>query len=123
MNKAEFEAIAKRTVTEEQYKAIENLYMSSDLGKYEFVKSIKGLLKSIPEEDRRPVKVLNFCNAYGDYKTPNGCYYLTFTARLVNVDIRSGKAYWEAIPKSFELRTYFEHRITGADIVAGDWTR
>lgn len=41
MMKHEFEAVAKRTVTDEQYKAIEALYMESTLDKYEFVKSIK----------------------------------------------------------------------------------
>lgn len=49
MMKHEFEELAGRTVTNEQYKAIETLYMESNLTKPEFVKSIKQMLKSIPE--------------------------------------------------------------------------
>lgn len=50
MMKSEFEAIAKRTVTNEQYRSIETLYMCSNLDKYEFVKSIKKMLDTIAEE-------------------------------------------------------------------------
>lgn len=46
MMKSEFESLAGRTVTEEQYKAIETLYMSSNLEKAEFVKSMRPMLKS-----------------------------------------------------------------------------
>lgn len=49
MNKQEFEAIAKREVTSEQYKAIEALYMESTMNKYDFVASIKPMLKGLPE--------------------------------------------------------------------------
>lgn len=38
MMKSEFESLAGRNVTDEQYKAIETLYMSSNLEKAEFVK-------------------------------------------------------------------------------------
>lgn len=48
MMKSEFESLAGRNVTDEQYKAIETLYMSSNLEKAEFVKSIRTMLKSIP---------------------------------------------------------------------------
>lgn len=40
MMKSEFENLAGREVTDEQYRAIETLYMSSNLEKTEFVKSI-----------------------------------------------------------------------------------
>mgnify|MGYP000486019093 CR=1 FL=1 len=49
MMKSEFESLAGRNVTDEQYKAIETLYMSSNLEKAEFVKSIRTMLKSIPQ--------------------------------------------------------------------------
>ena len=51
MMKSEFESLAGRNVTDEQYKAIETLYMSSNLEKAEFVKSIRTMLKSIPQPD------------------------------------------------------------------------
>lgn len=38
MMKSEFENLAGREVTDEQYRAIETLYMSSNLEKTEFVK-------------------------------------------------------------------------------------
>lgn len=49
MMKSEFEMLAGRKVTSEQYDVIEALYMESELDKHEFVKSMKGILKSIPE--------------------------------------------------------------------------
>lgn len=42
MMKSEFESLAGRNVTNEQYKAIETLYMSSNLEKAEFVKTNRG---------------------------------------------------------------------------------
>lgn len=48
MMKSEFENLAGREVTDEQYRAIETLYMSSNLEKTEFVKSMKPILKNIP---------------------------------------------------------------------------
>ena len=47
MMKSEFENLAGRAVTNEQYRAIETLYMSSNLEKTEFVKSIRTMLKSM----------------------------------------------------------------------------
>lgn len=46
MFKYEFEKLAGRSVTEDQYRAIEILYMSSNLEKTEFVKSIRQILKA-----------------------------------------------------------------------------
>lgn len=120
MMKSEFEAIAKRTVTNEEYQAIEALYMASDLDKHEFVKSIKGLLKSMPEADKRPVKIINVHNMYFEYTTPNRCYYLTYKAWLDNVDIKTGKAYWTIVPGTFELRYDYDHRVRDdRDIIKG----
>ena len=45
MMKSEFEKLAGRAVTDEQYRAIEILYMSSNLEKSEFVKSMRPMLK------------------------------------------------------------------------------
>ena len=84
MMKQEFETIAKRTVTDEQYKAIEALYMASDLDKYSFVKSIKGMLETIPEETNRE-KVL-----IGVKEMPNGTW-MTYEAEIVNANIKTGK--------------------------------
>lgn len=53
MMKSEFENLAGRAVTNEQYRAIETLYMSSNLEKAEFVKSIRTMLKSIPQPERK----------------------------------------------------------------------
>lgn len=49
MMKHEFEELAGRTVTNDQYKAIETLYMESNMTKQEFVKSVQPMLKAIPE--------------------------------------------------------------------------
>ena len=53
MMKSEFENLAGREVTDEQYRAIETLYMSSNLEKTEFVKSMKPILKNIPQPERK----------------------------------------------------------------------
>lgn len=53
MMKSEFESLAGRNVTDEQYKAIETLYMSSNLEKAEFVKSIRTMLKSIQQPEKK----------------------------------------------------------------------
>lgn len=76
MMKSEFESLAGRDVTDEQYKAIETLYMSSNLEKAEFVKSIRTMLKSIPQpEKKKDIKRMVVRDRSGYRKTPNGCYY------------------------------------------------
>lgn len=76
MMKSEFESLAGREVTDEQYKAIETLYMSSNLEKAEFVKSIRTMLKSIPQpEKKKDIKRMVVRDRSGYRKTPNGCYY------------------------------------------------
>lgn len=76
MMKYEFENLAGRKVTDEQYRAIETLYMSSNLEKAEFVKSIKTMLKSIPQpEKKKDIKRMAVRDRSGYRKTPNGCYY------------------------------------------------
>ena len=84
MMKQEFEAIAKRTVTNEQYSAIEALYMASDLDKYEFVKSIKAMLNTIPEADTTKTAII------GVKEMPNGTW-MTYEAEIINFNIRTGK--------------------------------
>lgn len=56
MMKSEFENLAGRAVTNEQYRAIETLYMSSNLEKTEFVKSINTVYIAGKEVDgmKRP---------------------------------------------------------------------
>lgn len=92
MMKNEFENLAGRTVTEEQYRAIEILYMSSNLEKAEFVKSIKPLLKSIPQQEKvKDIKRMAVRDNSGCRKTPNGCYYHIKYVELVDLDIKTGK--------------------------------
>lgn len=92
MMQHEFEQLAGREVTLEQYKAIETLYMSSTLNKEDFVKSIKQMLKSIslPEKEKN-IKKMCVRDRSGFRKTPNGCYYHIEYVELVDVDIKTGK--------------------------------
>lgn len=94
MMKSEFESLAGRNVTDEQYKAIETLYMSSNLEKAEFVKSIRTMLKSIPQpEKKKDIKRMAVRDRSGYRKTPNGCYYHIEYVELVDIDIKTGKYY------------------------------
>lgn len=102
MMKSEFEQISGRTVTPEQYHHIEQLYLDSTMNKYDFIKSIKGMLKTIPEQVNYPVLVMAVHNQYGDTRTPNHAYYMTVKVNLINVDIRTGKRTVKVIPNSFE---------------------
>ena len=71
MMKSEFENLAGREVTNEQYRAIETLYMSSNLEKAEFVKSIRTMLKSIPQPERKKdIKRMVVRDRSGYRKTP-----------------------------------------------------
>lgn len=105
MMKYEFEELAGRTVTNEQYKMIEALYMESSMTKQEFVKSIKGMLKGIPEQHNYSVMTMGVHNAYGDILTPNGAYYMTVQVELINVNIKTGKKLVRVIPNSFAMRS------------------
>lgn len=92
MNKFEFENLSGRSVTEEQYKAIEILYMSSDLGKAEFVKSMKPMLKSIPQPKKeKDIKRMLVRDHSGFIKTPNGCYFHIKYVEVLDIDIKTGK--------------------------------
>ena len=83
MMKSEFENLAGREVTNEQYRAIETLYMSSNLEKAEFVKSIRTMLKSIPQPERKKdIKRMVVRDRSGYRKTPNGYVYDMFVARF-----------------------------------------
>lgn len=115
----EFEALANRTVTDEQYKAIEALYMASNLNKADFVKSIKKMLQSIPEQRREQIVTISTTDRSGYEKTPNGCYWHTIKAYLIDIDIRSGQRIVEEIPNSYEMTTtppqfhYYEMNFRG----------
>lgn len=92
MMKHEFEALAKREVTDEQFEAIEKLYMSSTLEKQDFVKSIRPLLKTIPEpEKKKNIKKMCVRDRSGFRKTPNGCWFHIRYVELVDIDIKTGK--------------------------------
>ena len=110
MMKAEFERIAKRTVTDKQYDAIEALYMDSNLDKYAFVKSIKGMLKSIPEvEPEREIVRVTITDNSGYEHTPNGCWLHTIKAEVVGIEISTGKILLRKIEDSYQLDTWCEY--------------
>lgn len=92
MNKFEFENISGISVTDDQYKAIEILYMSSDLEKAEFVKSMKPMLKTIPQlKKEKDIKRMLVRDHSGFIKTPNGCYFHIKYVELLDIDIKTGK--------------------------------
>ena len=104
MMKCEFEALAKREVTQEQYTAIEALYMDSSLSKVDFVKSIKGLLNSIPEPAKEKTIYTISCTDNSGYEyTPNHCYIHTIKAELVDIRVSDGKYLLRQIPDSYSL--------------------
>ena len=118
MMKHEFERLAGREVTDEQYKAIETLYMSSNLEKAEFVKSIKAILKSIPKpEKRKDIKRMAVRNRSGYRKTPNGCYYHIEYVELVDIDIKTGKY----IIKPLEDKDFEQLAKDGHDLNLNTW--
>ena len=104
MMKHEFEAIAKKEVTNEQFEAIEKLYMNSTLNKQDFVKRIRPMLKTIPEpEKEKNIKKMCVRDRSGCRKTPNGCYYHIEYVELVDVDIKTRKFIVKALEdKDFE---------------------
>lgn len=104
MMKHEFEAIAKREVTDEQFEAIEKLYMSSTLNKQDFVKSIRPMLKTIPEpEKEKNIKKMCIRDRSGFRKTPNGCWFHIRYVELVDIDVKTGKYIVKALEdKDFE---------------------
>ena len=108
MMKEEFEQIANRSVTPEQYKHIESLYLDSTLNKYDFVKSIKGLLKAIPEQRNYPVLIMGYHNQYGDMLTPNHAYYMTVEVQLIDVNIKTGKRTVKVVPDSMQFLTHYD---------------
>ena len=82
MMKSEFENLAGRAVTDEQYRAIEILYM----------KSMRPMLKNIPQpEKKKDIKRMVVRDHSGFRKTPNGCYYHIEYVELVDIDIKTGK--------------------------------
>lgn len=118
MMKSEFEALAGRKVTDEQYKAIEALYMSSNLEKAEFVKSIRTMLKSIPQpEKKKNIKRMAVRDLGGYRMTPNGCYYHIEYVELVDIDIKTGKY----IIKSLKERDFEQLAKAGKNLDLDTW--
>ena len=85
MMKSEFENLAGREVTDEQYRAIETLYMSSNLEKTEFVKSMKPILKNIPQPEKKKDMTQSM---------PSGDMMICLSCRNI------GRWWWEKIRKS-----------------------
>lgn len=118
MMKSEFESLAGRKVTDEQYKAIEALYMSSNLEKAEFVKSIRTMLKSIPQpEKKKNIKRMAVRDLGGYRMTPNGCYYHIEYVELVDIDIKTGKY----IIKSLKERDFEQLAKAGKNLDLDTW--
>lgn len=90
MMQQEFEKIAGRKVTPEQYRAIETLYTSSTLNKQDFVKSIRIMLKSIPEVGKEK-NIKRMCIRDRSGYRANGCWFHIEYVELVDIDIRTGK--------------------------------
>ena len=104
MLKHEFETLVKRTVTDDQYNAIEALYLVSSGDKYEFCKQIKSLLKLLPEQSKPPtILTIGTYDRSGNHWTPNGCYRHTYKAELIESDIKTGKFKVKKIPNSYNL--------------------
>lgn len=104
MMKQEFEKMTGRNFTNEQYNAIEILYMSTNLNKADFVKSIKPILKAIPQPEReKDIKRMRVRDRSGYRKTPNGCYYHIVYVELVDIDITTRKYVIDSLrEKDFE---------------------
>ena len=118
MMKSEFENIAGRAVTNEQYSAIERLYMSSYLEKTEFVKSMKPILKNISQpEKKKDIKRMVVRDRSGYRKTPNGCYYHIEYVELVDIDIKTGKY----IIKPLEEKDFEKLAKDGHDLNLDTW--
>ena len=118
MMKSEFENLAGREVTDEQYRAIETLYMSSNLEKTEFVKSMKPILKNIPQpEKKKDIKRMVVRDRSGYRKTPNGCYYHIEYVELVDIDIKTGKY----IIKPLEEKDFEKLAKDGRDLNLDTW--
>lgn len=109
MMKQEFEKIAKVEVTNEQYAAIEKLYMESSLQKAEFIKTIKPMLKTLrkPEKKEGIVRIAVSDNS-GYMVTPNGCWHHVIKAELIDIDIATGKIKVRKIPNTYELSNEFD---------------
>lgn len=118
MLKSEFESLAGRAVTNEQYRAIEILYMSSNLEKAEFVKSMRPMLKNIPQpEKKKDIKRMVVRDHSGFRKTPNGCYYHIEYVELVDIDIKTVKY----IIKPLEEKDFEQLAKDGHDLVLDTW--
>lgn len=118
MMKHEFERMAGREVTTEQYDAFETLYMNSNLNQQDFVKSIKQILKAIPQPKKeKNIKRMCVRDRSGYRKTPNGCYYHIEYVELVDIDIKTGKY----IIKPLEDRDFEQLAKDGHDLNLNTW--
>lgn len=118
MMKSEFENLAGREVTDEHYRAIETLYMSSKLKKTEFAKTMKPILKNIPQpEKKKDIKRMVVRDRNGYRKTPNGCYYHIEYVELVDIDIKTGKY----IIKQLEEKDFEKLEKDGHNLILDTW--
>mgnify|MGYP001851623277 CR=1 FL=1 len=111
MLKTEFEKMVGRTISDTQYKAIELLYMASDMDKFDFAKSMKKVVLSIPENKKKDIK--RMCVRVSGYrKTPNQCWFYIKYVELVDIDIKTGKY----IVKDLESEDINKLRDDGIDL-------
>lgn len=111
MLKTEFEKMVGRTISDTQYKAIELLYMASDMDKIDFAKSMKKVVLSIPENKKKVIK--RMCVRVSGYrKTPNQCWFYIKYVELVDIDIKTGKY----IVKDLESEDINKLRDEGIDL-------
>lgn len=103
MMKQELEKLAGRSFTMKQFEMIDDLYMESDLNKQDFVKSIKAMLKSLPEVHDRAIKVMGIRDNSGYYWTPNGCWRHLVNVEVIDVNIKTGKIQVKVVPNSYRL--------------------
>jgi len=111
MMKEEFEKIAKTEVTDGQYEAIEKLYTECKLDKFDFVKSIRPLIKHLKEINIKPprIVIVEMPDNSGHYTTPNGCWEHLIDCEVVKettFNISTGKTtkpVVKKIPKSYRL--------------------
>ena len=113
MLKQEFERLAKRTVTSEQYEHIEKLYMISEMDKYQFVKTITQFLKSVPEtEPKHPIMIMmtdrNMENAPTEAHVIDSRGHWTVQVELLNIDIKTGKRIFRIIPDTYAIRQGYD---------------
>lgn len=92
MLKSEFEKLVGRNVTDNLYRAIESIYMESDLTKQEFCRVFGPVVDAIRKPYRdKMIKCMKVRDRSGFEKTPNGCWFHVKYVELVDIDVSTGR--------------------------------